>query len=143
VKITSMLMFLPALAVIAFASSPPDTREADKAAFLNLFGIEIPAGSSRIVFINNGDIDTPRFELKLSTEDFEVFSKKVLDKQYSTWVKNLYDPREAVSLLERFLYGYARGSSVFFVSEYKTTEVRKSLVYDPTFQHFIAIYYRK
>lgn len=117
--------------------------DTDDKKYRKLFGFDLPSGNSRVVFVSNGLLDTPRFEFKLSAEDFEIFSPTPQSIGYGQWKIHKYDNKEFVSVLERFLYGYAEGASVFYTCESDSGRVRRSLVYDPNYQYFISIYYNK
>lgn len=109
--------------------------------FNALFGIELPKESSRVIYVSYGVLDVPRFEFKLPSEFFEAVIAASKLAGYPEWVKHNYDRNEPVSVLERYLYGYAYGKSIFFTTEKKVDGRRIALIYDPDYQYFIAINY--
>lgn len=138
-SVLRLVLFMSVLAAIACVVA---SRSDASVAFKRLFGFAMPNQAGRVVYIEKGALDAPRFEFKLSTEAFDEFSDKLGQFGYGPWVEHKYDRAEPVSVLERFLYGYADGKSVFYVSEFKGGKTRKSLIYDPEYQVFIAIHYR-
>jgi len=141
IKFKAFFYLLSFLGLIYLVSGANLIEPEHNKKFQSIFEIELPKESSRVVYIRYGVLDVPRFEFKLSSEFFPSVVAASKLAGYPEWVTHKYERNEPVSVLERYLYGYARGDSNFYTTEKKVSGNRKVLIFDPDYQYFIAIKY--